>query len=263
MQTDDIDPEGNETVWHNGKVSSSANHSLSRLWSYPLCLCLLNWWPFRFWSGGGQHDIWSLQLQHPAEPCICISAPGALLCGSASGGRAFGEEIPSCGHPGALSPHWAHTDPAGEKSKGQTMIAYWSSSNANEDFSVMYEEYYMRGKTSGLGELCFKLRANETHNFLFLWCHWCRRKRVGAQCILCDLINRDVDVLHQSVLQCWKRNWLVVITPINIHVYRPVCFSTGFLKFILFFTKWCSCIFQESTLWKDWENIQTSKARLE
>lgn len=72
-------------------------------------------------SGCWQHDVRSLQLQHPAESSICIPSSGAVLCGPEGGGRTAGEEIPRHGHPGAPSPHRAHTDPSAEESKEQSI----------------------------------------------------------------------------------------------------------------------------------------------
>lgn len=114
-------------------------------WSYPVLFVVL--WLFSlsrcFSSGGRQHDIRSLQLQRPAEPGVLLPAPGAVLCGPEGGGRTAGEEIPRHGHPGALSPHRAHTDPAAEESKGQSISTDCPGSVSHQlmknDFTVIYE----------------------------------------------------------------------------------------------------------------------------
>lgn len=92
-----------------------------------------------FSSGGRQHDVRSLQLQHPAEPGVRLPASGAVLRGPESGGGTAGEEIPRHGRPGALGPHRAHTDSAAEESKEQSMSrglsSFVSLSPANEEQS--------------------------------------------------------------------------------------------------------------------------------
>lgn len=112
VDTDNIDPEGNETVWHNGKVGRngiSQTHPVASRHSHSAASS----------PGGRQHDIRRLQLQQPAEPGVRLPASGAVLRGPEGGGGTPGEEVPSHGHPGAFSPHGAHTDSAAEESKGQ------------------------------------------------------------------------------------------------------------------------------------------------
>lgn len=117
VDTDNIDPEGNETIWHNGKV-----HKNKVIGSYPVSFWSYWPWVFLFSSSGcGKHNIWSLQLQQPAEPGVRLPAPGAVLCGTESGGGAAGQEVPGHGHTGAFGPHWAHTDPAAEERKDQSL----------------------------------------------------------------------------------------------------------------------------------------------
>lgn len=117
LDTDNIDPEGNETVWHNGKVSIQFI-----LWSYLLLYpCVFNLQPSYYSPGGWQHHIWSLQLRYPAESGLRLSASGTVFCGTEGGGGASGEKIPSHGCSGALGPHRTHTDPAAEEIKGQSI----------------------------------------------------------------------------------------------------------------------------------------------
>lgn len=47
LDTDNIDPEGNETVWHNGKVSIQFVP-----WSYVTCPCVFNLQPSYYSAGG-------------------------------------------------------------------------------------------------------------------------------------------------------------------------------------------------------------------
>lgn len=142
LDTDDIDPEGNETVWHNGKVGKLSS---DRIQCYLVILWLLSLSrgvPRVLSSGGRQHDVRSVQLQHPAEPGVRLPASGAVLRGPEGGGGAAGEEVPRHGHPGALSPHRAHEDPAAEESKGQSINTDCprpaSHQLTKNDFTVIY-----------------------------------------------------------------------------------------------------------------------------
>nr|XP_023843237.1 dimethylglycine dehydrogenase, mitochondrial-like isoform X2 [Salvelinus alpinus] len=61
-------------------------------------------------QGGWQHYIRGLQLHHPEEPGICLSASVAVFCGAEGGD--VGEEIPCHGSLGATGPHLTHQEPA-------------------------------------------------------------------------------------------------------------------------------------------------------
>lgn len=116
VDTDDVDPEGNETIWHNGQVS------WKKLISGFIIVFLLSPSPL-FSSDCGKHNIWSVQLQQPAEPGIWLPACGAGLCGTEGGRGADGQQVPSHSHPGAFSPHWAHPDPAAEERTDKSLSA--------------------------------------------------------------------------------------------------------------------------------------------
>lgn len=195
-------------------------------------LLSLSWFSSCFTSGGRQHDIRSLQLQQPAEPGICLLASGAMLCGPEGRGGATGEEIPSHGHPGAFRPHWAHTDPAAEKSKGQSIsrIYLWSVCHKmmKNDATVNYEESlkvkavrernhawsmfwtaYVRGQ--------YREKESRTHQFTttsscLVSCHGGKACE-HAKCSLTNVSFWEIMTVKwcpYNVLQCWKSNWLFV-----------------------------------------------------
>lgn len=117
LDTDNVDPEGNETVWHNGKVRN-LNLSCGQIYIFFRVYVIL----IRGFSPGGrQYDVWSLQLWYPTESGICLPASGAVLCGAEGGGGAFGKKISSHGCSGAPGPHRTHTDSATEEGKGQSI----------------------------------------------------------------------------------------------------------------------------------------------
>lgn len=120
VDTDHVDPEGNETIWHNGQVS------WQKLMSGFIVVFLLSPSP-SFSSGCGKHNIWSVQLQQPAEPGVRLPACGAGLCGAEGGRGADGQQVPSHSHPGAVSPHRAHPDPAAQQRTDKSLRAACSS----------------------------------------------------------------------------------------------------------------------------------------
>lgn len=122
VNTDDIDPEGNETVWYNGKVSDNRRSKLNFQFSLEIWWSFTRrWCPLTFSSGGWQHNLWCLQLQQPAEPGIRLSTSGLKHFGPEGGGGTAWEEVPRQRHPRALNPHWAHADPAAEESSEQSI----------------------------------------------------------------------------------------------------------------------------------------------
>lgn len=122
VNTDDIDPEGNETVWYNGKVSDNRRSKLNFQFSLEIWWSFTwRWCPLTFSSGGWQHNLWCLQLQQPAEPGIRLSTSGLKHFGPEGGGGTAWEEVPRQRHPRALNPHWAHADPAAEESSKQSI----------------------------------------------------------------------------------------------------------------------------------------------